>query len=75
MAVKDALFELTLALINSELELKDTGLEGFKNVKVGPLDVTPRSSRRAGTLPQQVIRLLRGLWVPHGGISQPAVRS
>jgi hypothetical protein len=73
--IKEALYELALALINGELDLKDTGLEGFENVAVGPLNVTPRASRRAGHLPQQVIRLLRDLWIPHGGISVPVVRS
>jgi len=59
--VKNACQELALELLNGGVVLADTGLEGFVNVKVGSLDVTPRVSRRAGTLPQQVKRLLE-LW-------------
>lgn len=59
--MKEAEYELALAIGNDTALLEDTGLEGFVNVKVGPLDVTPRVGRRGGDLPAQVVRLLRGL--------------
>ncbi len=59
--IKEACQELALELLNDGVALKDTGLEGFENVKIGSLDVTPRLSRIAGTLPANVRRLLK-LW-------------
>lgn len=59
--IKEACQELALELLDGGVTLIDTGLEGFVNVKVGSLDVTPRVSRIAGTLPANVRRLL-DLW-------------
>jgi hypothetical protein len=46
--------------------LEPTGLEGFQNVKVGPLDVTPREDVKAGGLPDDVRREIRSLIVGSG---------
>jgi len=73
-AVKEATFELALAIIKGEFSLSDTGLEGFRNVKVGPLDVTPNHGRRAVTLPEIVVRLLDGVRLGASGINVPARR-
>src|SRR3990167_1592520 len=59
--MKEAEYELALAIGNDTALLEDTGLEGFENVAVGPLDITPRAGRRGGDLPAQVVRLLRDL--------------
>lgn len=58
-----ATYELALALLNSNADstdlLADSGLEGFKRVKVGPLEVEPRHAQDAGELPDNVHRLLK----------------
>ena len=64
-----------MALLKSEVTLGDSGLEGFENVQVGSLDVTPRASRQAGVLPEQVKRLLRGLWEDTGSLTRPVYRA
>lgn len=53
--LKRATYKLALALLREDL-LQDTGLEAFEAVTVGPLQVTPRSSRQAGMLPADVQR-------------------
>ncbi len=73
--VKEATYELALALTIGDLELKDTGLEGFKDVGVGPLKVVPRASRKAGSLPQQVVRLVSHLRIGASELNVPVVRS
>lgn len=55
--VKNGQCELALFMLGSDM-LADTGLEGFDRVKVGPLEVTPRHGRRAGSLPENVRREL-----------------
>ena len=56
--VKEATYELADAVLAGGISLKDTGLEPFESVTVGPLSVKPRIGRRAGRLPEQVLRLL-----------------
>ena len=56
--IKDAQCELALFMLAEDL-LADSGLEAFENVKVGPLDVTPRHMRVAGELPANVRREIR----------------
>lgn len=57
--VKRAQLELALVLLNSDGDfLADSGLEGFNEVKVGPLSVVP-NHRQAAALPATVRRLLR----------------
>lgn len=61
-AVVHGMFELALTyLAASEDPLANTGLEGFKNVKVGSLDVTPNHGHKAAELPEVVRRLLGDL--------------
>ena len=67
--VKEATYELALALTVGDLELKDTGLEGFRNVAVGALNVTPAPGFEGGRLPKQVLRLLEGLRVGYAGLN------
>jgi hypothetical protein len=59
--IKEACFELALAALKNPATLADSGLEGFDDVTVGPLKVTPNHDFRAGTLPAHVQRLLKGL--------------
>lgn len=58
--IKEATYELALAILKDTTLLSDTGLEGFESVKLGELDVTPRF-RAGGTLPAEVNRLLRAV--------------
>lgn len=53
--IKDATAELALAMLGEDL-LSDTGLEGFEEVEIGPLQVTPRHMQEAGELPENVKR-------------------
>jgi hypothetical protein len=55
--VKRAQYEAVLAIAN-ENPFADTGLEGFKRVKVGPIEIETRA-RGAGSLPSHVRRFLR----------------
>ena len=63
--ISEATYELALAIVKDNTLLADTGLEGFQNVKLGALDVTPRF-REGGTIPANVDRLLRGLKTSSG---------
>lgn len=60
--VKRAQMELALVMLDGTL-LDDTGLEGFAEVSVGPLKVTPNHNRLAGALPQHVRRELAPLLI------------
>jgi Putative DnaT-like ssDNA binding protein len=57
LLVQQATFEYALALLREPTLLDDSGLEGFANVRLGSLDVTPRP-RNATTLPALVRQLL-----------------
>ncbi|MFW6084875.1 MAG: DnaT-like ssDNA-binding protein [Gemmatimonadota bacterium] len=58
--VRRAQMELALAYLAADSDRDaDTGLEGFAQVAVGPIEVTPRHAHRAGTLPENVRRILR----------------
>jgi hypothetical protein len=61
--VKDATCELALYLLNQGTTdpSQPTGLEGFKNVTVGALDITPVSGYAPDELPAVVVRKLAGL--------------
>ena len=67
--IQEATYEVALALVNGDLELKDSGLEGFRSTKVGPLAVEPYHGYEAGSLPRQVRRLLQGLMVGMSGLT------
>lgn len=58
--VKDAACELALWLLNQGATdpTQPTGLEGFENVKVGALEVTPRFGFEPDGLPDHVRKLL-----------------
>ncbi len=43
----------------------------FTNVKIGPLDVTPRIGRKGDVLPSLVKRLLRGIMTSSGDVNVP----
>ena len=58
--IQEATYELALAILKDNTLLADSGLEGFENVSLSGLDVTPRF-REAGTLPANVLRLLADL--------------
>lgn len=73
--VKEAQYEMALALLAGDLELKDSGLEGFDAVRVGPMSVDINHGREAGSLPRQVRRLLRGLMVSAGSLNVRVGRS
>lgn len=72
-SVKQACYELALMYLKDSTQLADTGLEGFEQVSVGPIDVTPRHAHKAGSLPAHVCRLLRGIRSATGG-SVPVIR-
>lgn len=66
--VQHATMELALALLVADTTdlLANSGLEQFENVKVGPLDVTPRITRGPNDFPQHVKDMLRSLLVSSG---------
>jgi hypothetical protein len=61
--VKEACYELALAFLNAGTldTLAETGLEGFDSVTIGPITVDVTKSFRGGSLPSNVVRLLRSL--------------
>lgn len=65
--VKRAQIELANVMLSGDDFNADTGLEGFKDVGVGPLSVTPNNARKAGTLPVSVMRFIGFLMVNQGG--------
>jgi hypothetical protein len=73
--IQRACTALALAILAGGVTLADSGLEAFINVQVGSLNVTPRAARVAGTLPADVQRFLRGLWVSTSGLSRPVWRA
>jgi hypothetical protein len=77
LIVQRATMELALHYLNEGTTdtLADTGLKGFRNVKVGPLDVTPVPGFSAGDLPDHVVRLLRPVLSGAGTMSFRVSRS
>lgn len=65
--VKEACFEMALALLQDSKQLDATGLAGFENVRVGPLSVTIKHPEPNGKLPAQVQRLLSGVMIGGAG--------
>lgn len=76
--ILEATYELALALLKAPELIANTGLESFKNVGIGSgaVDVTPRESFKAGTLPQAVKDILStgSVWTSKSGVSGSAVR-
>lgn len=70
--VQRATFELALHYLRNTTAQSDTGLEPFQHVRIGELDVTPRTDRRASALPAFVAALLSGLRL--GGSTVPVSR-
>jgi len=68
--IQRATMELALEMVKSgDVDLYGpTGLEGFEEIKIGSLEVTPKSETRAGgkSLPSAVIRLLSHFRVSGG---------
>lgn len=68
--VLDATCEMALLLLNDNASSKDsfgdTGLEGFKRVRVGPVEVEPRMSAEGSELPEVVRKLLRPVLITPG---------
>jgi len=77
LGVQRATMELALHYLNEGTSdaLADTGLKGFRNVKVGSLDITPVPGYKAGDLPDHVVRLLRPVLAGGGAMSFHASRS
>lgn len=65
--IKEAQFELALALTDGSFKLEPDQLAAFENVKVGSLDVTPRGSYTAAMLPDHINRLLANVLLGGGG--------
>lgn len=63
--IMEATYELALALLKDNTLLSDSGLEGFENVSLSGLDVTPRF-KEAGTLPANVLRLVKDFKITIG---------
>ena len=57
--IEEATAELARRIIDGSYTSDDTGLEGFASVGVGPISVTPRSSRKAATLPEAVRLIIK----------------
>lgn len=70
--IQQATFEYALALLKEPTLLGDSGLEGFINVKLGSLDVTPRVIAGAA-LPAFIKRLIAPVRV--GGFGSNVVRA
>ena len=67
--VKEATYELALELLKAGVELKNTGMEGFKSVTVGPITAELVQGFDKGRLPRQVTHLLRDLRVGYSGLN------
>ncbi len=65
--VQNATCELALEILGGGTSLTDTGMEGFADVKLGTLSVTPRSDFSAGQLPRNVRRFLGPLLASAAG--------
>lgn len=58
--LKLATMELALAYLGASSDpLANTGLEGFEEVKLGPITVKPRHSQVAAELPENVLDLIQ----------------
>lgn len=68
LILQQAQCELALTMLKSPSRMDDTGLEGFINVKLGSLDVTPRGGTRPDSLPALVKRLLSPVLLTGSGI-------
>jgi hypothetical protein len=74
--IKKATIHLALDIAAGGVSLTDEGLEGFEEVAVGPLSVTPRHSRKSGSLSAQVRRFLRMAgWVGSNGLQFDIARA
>ena len=73
LVIQQATFEYALALLQEPTLLGDTGLEGFENVRLGNLDVTPRPIA-AARLPA-IVKQLIGPVRSGGGVSVPVQRA
>ena len=73
--IKEAMFEYALALVDGTFEVAPTGLEKFENVKVGSLDVTPRSSYKASKMPDHVRAIIAHLLASVSDIAARTVHS
>lgn len=69
--LKEAQIELALALAGSDL-LADSGLEGFEQVKIGPIDIKIRQIPQ-GLLPDVVKRRLSPLLTAGASSGQPTI--
>lgn len=65
--VKEATYELALALTDGSFSLEPDQLAQFEQVKVGSLDIKPRGSYTAATLPDHIRQLLAHVLVGGGG--------
>ena len=67
--VKNAQMETAYQILAGGITPDNTGMEGFENVKVGPLDITPNKARKAGVLTDDVLREIGPLLrVTAGGV-------
>lgn len=66
--VQDATCELALYFLNQGTTdpMMNTGLEGFKRAKVGPMDVETRDAFETGQLPDNVVSILRPVLLTSG---------
>lgn len=72
--VKRAQMKLAYFFLSGDITLAQSGLEQFHRAKVGPLEVEVRHAKRAGSLPEDVLREIRSLMVG-GAVTVPLVRS
>lgn len=64
--VQHSTYELALELLKAGDPLGDTGLDGFEEVRIGPIMVKPRVSEKAAELPDNVRRWLRPVLISSG---------
>lgn len=65
--IKEATYELALALTDGTYEIVPNQLAQFERVRVGSLDISPRDSYQAAPLPDPIRRLIAPLLLSGGG--------
>ena len=73
-SLANATAELARWLIDSD-RTAEAGTEGFRRLKADTLEMEIDKTDRAGVLPRVVVRMIRHLGRPVGGIAAPVVRT
>lgn len=65
--IEEGAAELALHYLKNPTSAADSGLEGFENIKIDVVDITPKHSRKADALPQRVIDILDNVLINVAG--------